>query len=247
MKSGAKSGSGFRTRFWGPLILAHFPQAPKTVPFPGPNFGRRGTATTSLWSSLLSRKIWARIKNQYQMQSDNPDVASSSICSTAAKKQVHACCMYTLILTRCSNCGGPLCTTTFSKGLFGLVNEPAQPSKIEDHSVETTSTESCTVLQLLSIADASTMTGSSRLSCPGIVSGTTWCSIGQRREKGRVQQGGARHCRISVKIRRLLRKNTQTWVLSSVANLYTVCRQFAPSQSSVSKFSYCVPMCVCIL
>ena len=48
-------------------------------------------------------------------------------------------------------------------------------------------------------------------------SGTTWCSIGQRREKGRVQQGGARHCRISVKIRRLLRKNTQTWVLSSVA------------------------------
>ena len=61
------------------------------------------------------------------------------------------------------------------------------------------------------------MTGSSRLSCPGIVSGTTWCSIGQRREKGRVQQGGARHCRISVKIRRLLRKNTQTWVLSSVA------------------------------
>ena len=42
------------------------------------------------------------------------------------------------------------------------------------------------------------MTGSSRLSCPGIVSGTTWCSIGQRREKGRVQQGGARHCRISV-------------------------------------------------
>ena len=75
------------------------------------------------------------------------------------------------------------------------------------------------MLQLLSIADASTMTGSSRLSCPRIVSGTTWCSIGQRREKGRVQQGGARHCRISVKIRRLLRKNTQTWVLSSVAFL----------------------------
>ena len=98
---------------------------------PRPHFGAR------FWS----RKIWARIKNQCQMQSDNPDVASSSICSTAAKKQVQACCMYTLILTRCSNCGGPLCTTTFSKGLFGLVNEPAQPSKIEDHSVETTSTE----------------------------------------------------------------------------------------------------------
>ena len=142
MKSGAKSGSGFRTRFGGPLVLAHFPQAPKTVPFPGPNFGRRGTAATPHFGARFwSRKIWARIKNQCQMQSDNPDVASSSICSTAAKKQVQACCMYTLILTRCSNCGGPLCTTTFSKGLFGLVNEPAQPSKIEDHSVETTSTE----------------------------------------------------------------------------------------------------------
>ena len=141
MKSGAKSGSGFRTRFWGPLVLAHFPQAPKTVPFPGPNFGRRGTATTSLWSSLLESQNLGADQKSVPDAADNPDVASSSICSTAAKKQVQACCMYTLILTRCSNCGGPLCTTTFSKGLFGLVNEPAQPSKIEDHSVETTSTE----------------------------------------------------------------------------------------------------------
>ena len=53
------------------------------------------------------------------------------------------------------------------------------------------------------------MTGSSRLSCPGIVSGTT-----QRREKGRIQQGGARGFRQKTS---LLRKNTQTWVLSSVA------------------------------
>ena len=45
------------------------------------------------------------------------------------------------------------------------------------------------MLQPLSIADASTMTGSSRLSCPGIVSGTTWCSIGQRREKGQGTAG----------------------------------------------------------
>ena len=77
------------------------------------------------------------------------------------------------------------------------------------------------------------MTGSSRLSCPGIVSGTTWCSIGQRREKGRVQQGGARHCRISVKIRRLLRKNTQTWVLSSVAKfvLCADCMSFTIGRS----------------
>ena len=55
MKSGAKSRSGFRTRFWGPLVLAHFPQAPKTVPFPGPNFVLGGGVPPrpSLWSSLL--------------------------------------------------------------------------------------------------------------------------------------------------------------------------------------------------
>ena len=141
MKSGAKSGSGFRTRSWGPLVLAHFPQAQKRSHFrvrilgggvpPRPHFGARfGVAKSGRGSKISAR-----------CSPINPDVASSSICSTAAKKQVHACCMYTLILTRCSNCGGPLCTTTFSKGLFGLVNEPAQPSKIEDHSVETTSTE----------------------------------------------------------------------------------------------------------
>ena len=48
---------------------------------------------------------------------------------------------------------------------------------------------SCTVLQLLSIADASTMTGSSRLSCAGIVSGTT-VLYRPKEGKGRVQQGG---------------------------------------------------------
>ena len=46
MKSGAKIGSGFRTLFWGLVVLAHFPQAPKTEPFLGPRFGRRNTATT---------------------------------------------------------------------------------------------------------------------------------------------------------------------------------------------------------
>ena len=114
LSTGPQKRSHFRAEFWE-AGYRH-----------DPHFGAR------FWSRT-------RIKNQCQMQSDNPDVASSSICSTAAKKQVQACCMYTLILTRCSNCGGPLCTTTFSKGLF--VNEPAQPSKIEDHSVETTSTE----------------------------------------------------------------------------------------------------------
>ena len=128
--------------FLGPFSIGTLSTGPKNGPISGSEFweaGYRHDLTLEL--AFWSRKIWARIKNQCQMQSDNPDVASSSICSTAAKKQVHACCMYTLILTRCSNCGGPLCTTTFSKGLFGLVNEPAQPSKIEDHSIETTSTE----------------------------------------------------------------------------------------------------------
>ena len=138
MKSGAKSMSGLRTRFWGGTLST----GPKNGPISGSEFWEAGYSHDPHFGACFwSRKIWARIKNQCQMQSDNPDVASSSICSTAAKKQVQACCMYRLILTRCSNCGGPLCTTTFSKGLFGLVNEPAQPSKIEDHSVETTSTE----------------------------------------------------------------------------------------------------------
>ena len=58
------------------------------------------------------------------------------------EKQVQACCMYTLILTRCSNCGGPLCTTTFLMGLSGSQENPTlNPQKFEDHSVETTSTE----------------------------------------------------------------------------------------------------------
>ena len=65
------------------------------------------------------------------MQSDNLYVASSHIGSTATKKSrvVPARCMYTLVLAPCSNCGGPLCNGTFSTGFFGLVNEPAKPSK----------------------------------------------------------------------------------------------------------------------
>ena len=55
------------------------------------------------------------------------------------------------------------------------------------------------MLQLLSIADASTMTG-----------------------KGQGTAGWSATLQDSVKIRRLLRKNTQTWVLSSGANLYCV-------------------------
>ena len=49
MKSGAKSGSGFRTRFWGPLILIGTLSAgSKNAPIFGPEFGRRGTFTLEL-------------------------------------------------------------------------------------------------------------------------------------------------------------------------------------------------------
>ena len=129
MKSGPKAGPDFGPVF-GPFSIGTLSTGPKTVPFPvriweagyrhDPHFGAR------FWS----RKIWARIKNQCHIQSDNPDVASSSICSTAAKKQVQACCMYTLILTRCSNCGGPLCTTTFLKGFSGSLMNPLNRQKL---------------------------------------------------------------------------------------------------------------------
>ena len=92
------------------------------------------------------------------------------------------------------------------QGFFGLVHEPVKPSKIEDHSVETTSTgvALCSNFCLLRKA-CEHNEGSS----PGIVSSTTWCSIGQRRADGRVQHE-REHCRMSVKIRRLPRKITQT-------------------------------------
>ena len=132
MKSGAKIGSGFRTLFWGLVVLAHFPQAPKTAPFLGPRFGRRSTATTfTLELAFGTVKSGGGSNKQCQMQSDNLYVASSHIGSTATKKSrvVPARCMYTLVLAPCSNCGGPLCNGTFSTGFFGLVNEPAKPSK----------------------------------------------------------------------------------------------------------------------
>ena len=39
--------------FLGPFSIGTLSTGPKAVPFPGPNFGRRGAATPSLWSSLL--------------------------------------------------------------------------------------------------------------------------------------------------------------------------------------------------
>ena len=124
MKSRDKIGSGFRTFF----LLAHFPQAPKTVPFLGPRFGRRSTATIfTLELAFGTVKSGRGSKKQCQMQSDTLYVASSHIRSTAAKKSrvVPARCMYTLVLAPCSNRGGPLCKGTFSTVFSGsLMNSP---------------------------------------------------------------------------------------------------------------------------
>ena len=86
------------------------------------------------------------------------------------------------------------------------------------------------------------MTGSSRLSCPGIVSGTTWCSIGQRREKGRVERATLQDFRQN---RRLLRKNTQTWVLSSVAKfVYCVQTVCTLAKLGFQVFILCADVCL---
>ena len=72
MKPGPKSGPDFGPFFWGPLVLAHFPQAPKT----GSHFWAR------VWEAeyrhdlhfgarFWNHEIWTRIKKQCQMQSDN--------------------------------------------------------------------------------------------------------------------------------------------------------------------------------
>ena len=68
----AKSGSGFRTRFWGPLILAHFPQAPKRSHFRARIWEAGDRHDLHSGARLWNRKSGgARIKNQCQMQSDN--------------------------------------------------------------------------------------------------------------------------------------------------------------------------------
>ena len=135
MKSGAKIGSGFRTLFWGLVVLAHFPQAPKTAPFLGPRFGRRSTATTfTLELAFGTVKSGGGSNKQCQMQSDNLYVASSHIGSTATKKSrvVPARCMYTLVLAPCSNCGGPLCNGTFSTVFSGSLMNPPNRQKLWD-------------------------------------------------------------------------------------------------------------------
>ena len=69
--------------------------------------------------------------------------ATAACCNSAYEVITFPRLLFSAVLFRISRPKSrfKLGTTTFSKGLFGLVDEPAQPSKIEDHSVETTSTE----------------------------------------------------------------------------------------------------------
>ena len=65
MKTGAKIGSGFRTLFWGPLVLAHFPQAPKRGPVFGPAFWEAEAEyrhDLHFGARFWNHEIWTRIK-----------------------------------------------------------------------------------------------------------------------------------------------------------------------------------------
>ena len=129
-ETGAKIGSGFRTLFWGPLVLAHFPQAPKT----GSHFlarvlGGGVPPRPSLWSSLLEpsnldadQKSSARCSQitymiicgiqSYSLNCSQKEQGGSSSLHVR---------MYALVLAPCSNCGGPLASTFSTPGSF----EPA--------------------------------------------------------------------------------------------------------------------------
>ena len=48
LERGAKSGSGFRTRFLGPFNIGTLSAGSKNAPIFGPEFGRRGTFTLEL-------------------------------------------------------------------------------------------------------------------------------------------------------------------------------------------------------
>ena len=131
-ETGAKIGSGFRTLFWGPLVLAHFPQAPKT----GSHFlarvlGGGVPPRPSLWSSLLEpsnldadQKSSARCSQitymiicgiqSYSLNCSQKEQGGSSSLHVR---------MYALVLAPCSNCGGPFVQGHIFYGFFrALVN-----------------------------------------------------------------------------------------------------------------------------
>ena len=177
-----------------------------------------------------------------QMQSDNLYVASSHIGSTATKKSrvVPARCMYTLVLAPCSNCGGPLCNGTFSTGFFGLVNEPAKPSKTvgrfqqELHFAPTVTAESCRHNERFLSAQVRLLF-------------QAYLVVLYRPKQGGRQGTAWRSSTLQD-----VRQNPSP-ALKESPRMGTefgckICMLCADSlQISVSKFSHCVHMCVCIL
>ena len=134
--------------------------------------------------------------------------------------------MYALVLAPCSNCGGPLCKGTFSTGFSGLVNEPAKQSKTVGHSIETMST------------------------------GVAFCSYGYCRNHVGTLNGaisgihGAGHGMAERDAAGCPSKSVacpRAWVLNPEFGCKNCILCADSLQSSVSKFSYCVQMCVCVL
>ena len=132
MKSGAKIGSGFRALFGGLLVLAHLQQAPKTEPFLGPRFGRRSTATTfTLELAFGTVKSGGGSNKRCQMQS------LTYMCHPVILVQLQPKRAGWFQLAACTHCFLHLAATVealcarahFLRVFFGLVNEPAKPSK----------------------------------------------------------------------------------------------------------------------
>ena len=127
-ETGAKIGSGFRTLFWGPLVLHTF-HRPTGSHFWARVLGGGVPPRPSLWSSLLEpsnldadQKSSARCSQitymiicgiqSYSLNCSQKEQGGSSSLHVR---------MYALVLAPCSNCGGPLCKGTFSTGFSGLV------------------------------------------------------------------------------------------------------------------------------
>ena len=116
--------------------------------------------------------------------------------------------------------------------------KPAQPSKIEDHSVETTSTEAACAPTIVYCG----CEHNDRFHVGSLVRALFQALLGDRPKEGK-GQGTARATLQD------FRQNT-SFASKEYPDMGTVrlhCVQDCFAQSSVSKFSYCVPMCVCIL
>ena len=133
----------------GPFSIGTLSTGSKNgVPFFGPRFGRRSTATTfTLELAFGTMKSGRGSKKQCQMQSDNlydymwhPVIFAQLQPKRAGWFQLAACTHVRAGSCTLQQLWRPICKGTFSTGFSGLVNEPAKPSKTVGHSIETIST-----------------------------------------------------------------------------------------------------------